>query len=48
MKTIYITTYDDFKDIQEIFARVDAENILQKKNLNESNIRTLSSFFLKN
>lgn len=42
-ETIYITTYDDFKDIQEIFARVDAEKYFAK-NLNESNIRTLSSF----
>lgn len=42
-ETIYITTYDDFKDIQEIFAKVDAEKYFAK-NLKESNIRVLSNF----
>jgi len=42
-ETIYISTYDDFKDIQEIFARVDKTKYFAKT-LNETNIRALANF----
>ena len=42
-ETVYITTYDDFKDIKDIFAKVDKEKYFAKT-LNEDIIRTIPSF----
>lgn len=42
-ETVYITTYDDFQDIKEIFAKVD-KNVFFAKTLNETNVRTVPNF----
>jgi len=42
-ETIYITTYDDFKDIKNIFAKVDKEKYIAKT-LDEENIRLIANF----
>ncbi|MDY0051693.1 MAG: hypothetical protein RBR65_04040, partial [Aliarcobacter sp.] len=42
-ETIYITTYDDFKDIKNIFAKVDKEKYFAKT-LDEKNIRLIANF----
>ncbi|WP_368029674.1 glycosyltransferase family 9 protein [Arcobacter sp. s6] len=42
-ETVYITTYDDFKDIKNIFAKVDKEKYFAKT-LNEETIRSISTF----
>lgn len=42
-ETVYITTYDDFIDIQEVFARVDEKNY-QVKTLFEANITGINFF----
>ncbi len=42
-ETIYITTYDDFKDLKKVFANVDKDKYFAKV-LNETRIRTLESF----
>ena len=42
-ETVYITTYDDFKDIKEIFAKVDKEKYFAKV-LNETNVRAIANF----
>lgn len=42
-ETVYITTYDDFQDIKEIFAKVD-KNVFFAKTLNETNVRAVPNF----
>ena len=42
-ETVYITTYDDFKDIKEIFAKVDKEKYFAKV-LNEETVRSIPTF----
>lgn len=42
-ETVYITTYDDFQDLKEIFAKVN-KDIYFAKVLNEKNVRAVSSF----
>lgn len=42
-ETVYITTYNDFQDLKEIFASVD-KNVYFAKPLNETNVRAVSSF----
>ena len=42
-ETVYITTYNDFNDINEIFAKVD-KNIYFAKVLNETNVRLIPNF----
>ena len=42
-ETVYITTYDDFKDIKEIFAKVDKEKYFAKV-LNEKTVRSIPTF----
>lgn len=42
-ETVYITTYDDFVDIKEIFSRVDKTKYFAKQ-LNEKNIRNIPNF----
>ena len=42
-ETVYITTYNDFNDINEIFAKVD-KNIYFTKVLNETNVRLIPNF----
>ena len=42
-ETVYITTYDDFKDINEIFAKVN-KDVYFAKTLNETNVRTVTNF----
>ena len=45
-ETIYITTYDDYNDLKEIFSKVDKEKYFPKL-LNENRIRTLEKFPLE-
>jgi hypothetical protein len=42
-ETVYITTYDDFQDIKEIFAKVD-KSVFFAKTLNETNVRSVPNF----
>ncbi|MDZ7819038.1 MAG: hypothetical protein U5K55_10680 [Aliarcobacter sp.] len=42
-ETVYITTYDDFNDINDIFEKVD-KKIYFAKILNETNVRAISNF----
>lgn len=42
-ETVYITTYDDFKDIKDIFEKVD-KDIYFAKVLNEQNVRAVPNF----
>jgi hypothetical protein len=42
-ETVYITTYDDFKDIKEIFAKVDKEKYFARS-LNEESVRSIPNF----
>ncbi len=42
-ETIYITTYDDFNDLKNVFANVDKDKYFAKV-LNENRIRTLENF----
>ena len=42
-ETVYITTYDDFKDIKDIFAKVDKEKYFAKV-LNEETVRSIPTF----
>lgn len=42
-ETVYITTYSDFNDLKEIFARVD-EKVYFARNLKEANVKAVSSF----
>lgn len=42
-ETVYITTYNDFNDINEIFAKVD-KDIYFAKILNETNVRAIPNF----
>lgn len=45
-ETVYITTYDDFTDIKEIFSKVDKDKYLAKV-LNEENIKKIPNFPLE-
>lgn len=42
-ETLYISTYDDFKDLREIFSRVDKDKYFAKV-FNEEKIRALENF----
>lgn len=42
-ETLYISTYDDFKDLREIFSKVDKEKYFAKV-FNEEKVRTLRNF----
>lgn len=42
-ETLYISTYDDFKDLREIFSKVDKEKYFAKV-FNEEKVRTLANF----
>lgn len=42
-KTLYISTYDDFKDLREIFSKVDKDKYFAKV-FNEEKVRTLANF----
>lgn len=42
-ETVYITTYDDFLDIEQVFSKVDKEKYLAKV-LDEANIKKLRNF----
>ena len=42
-ETIYITTYDDYNDLKEIFSKVDKEKYFPRV-LNENRVRTLENF----
>ncbi|PWE21288.1 glycosyltransferase family 9 protein [Aliarcobacter skirrowii] len=42
-ETVYITTYDDFKDLQDIFSKVDKNRYLAKI-LNEKSVKTNPNF----
>ena len=42
-ETLYISTYDDFKDLREIFSKVDKEKYFAKV-FNEEKVRTLKNF----
>ena len=42
-ETLYISTYDDFKDLREIFSRVDKDKYFAKV-FNDEKIRTLENF----
>ena len=42
-ETVYITTYDDFNDLKNVFANVDKDTYFAKV-LNEDRIRTLENF----
>ena len=42
-ETLYISTYDDFKDLREIFSRVDKDKYFAKV-FNEEKIRALKNF----
>ena len=42
-ETVYITTYDDVKDIKDIFAKVDEDKYFAKT-LNERTVRSLPTF----
>ncbi|TLT08001.1 glycosyltransferase family 9 protein [Aliarcobacter thereius] len=42
-ETVYITTYDDFQDLKEIFAKVD-KNRYSAKVVNEDSVRDIQSF----
>lgn len=42
-ETLYISTYDDFKDLREIFSRVDKDKYFAKV-FNEEKIRALGNF----
>ena len=42
-ETLYISTYDDFKDLREIFSKVDKDKYFAKV-FNEEKVRTLANF----
>ena len=42
-ETLYISTYDDFKDLREIFSKVDKDKYFAKV-FNEEKVRTLRNF----
>jgi hypothetical protein len=42
-ETVYITTYDDFKDIKDIFAKVDKDKYFAKA-LSENNVKSIPTF----
>ena len=42
-ETLYISTYDDFEDLREIFSKVDKEKYFAKV-FNEEKVRTLANF----
>ena len=45
-ETLYISTYDDFKDLREIFSKVDKDKYFAKV-FNEEKVRTLANFHIE-